>query len=238
MGTPSKKEKVGEVVLHTIEELQKIALSFIPAGPLFDGILGYYARLKQRRIIDFSGKLKEVFEENLDRKLAASDFENEDFIDVMEAVYSKVQTTQSIYKLERFRNILVKQIIEPQPEASLVFKYIKLLDNLNDVQIHILDDFRYWQGQRIINIIIAYEGDIGVNYADDYVIKRVSDKVGFDVSIAEVEYFTNELVSLGLIRNDSKVITAMGASSPQNNFQITSIGKAFLDFIENPTTSK
>lgn len=226
------KAKAGEIALSATESFQRIVLGFLPGGHVIDEFLNFRNNLKQQRVLKFSENVKKALEELTDEEIDESNFTSEDFVDIVEMIFTKVQNTKSEYKLERFRNILVKQLIDPQPEMDMIFKYVKLLDELNDVQIHILDDFRFWQGQKIISIIVAYEGEDGPKYKDDYIIKRISEKVGYDVSKSETEYFANELVSLGLVRNDSRVITAMGASSPQNNFQITQIGKRFLEFIE------
>ena len=214
------------------EKARQTIFSFIPAGPLLESFISYRSTLKQKRIIEFSESVKNALEDIGAKELDTSNLQTEDFVDLMELVFNKVINTRSAYKLERFRNILVNKIIDADKEDSLFKKYVNLLDQLEDIQILILDDFKNWKGNPIRSIIIAYEGDVGAAAQDEKIIKRISSKAGMDITKAEVEYYTNDLVNLGLVRNNAKVITAMGASSPQNNFQISPIGESFLNFIE------
>ncbi|NGF76547.1 hypothetical protein G5B10_11720 [Fluviicola sp. SGL-29] len=213
------------------ETVRQTIFSFIPAGPILEIFWSYRNNLKQKRVLDFSESIKTALEKIGEKELDSSNIQTEDFVDLMELVYVKVMSTRSAYKLERFRNILVNQIIQPNVETLLFKKYVNLLDQLEDVQILILSDFKYWLGTPIRSIVIAYAGEIALTYSDTQVIERISDSVGTDVTKAELEYYTNELVTLGLIRNNTKVITQMGSSSPQNDYQISPVGISFLEFI-------
>jgi hypothetical protein len=217
------------------EKVRQTVFSFIPAGPIFETFWSYRSNLKQKRVIEFSESVKTALEEIGGKEIHASNLQTEDFVDLMELVYLKVISTSSVYKLERFRDILVNKIVEPEKENHLFKKYVNLLDQLEDVQILILDDFKYWKGNPIRSVIIAYEGEIGAALPDDAIIERISKKAGTNVTKSEVEYYTNELVTLGLVRNSARVITAMGENSPQNNFQISPVGLLFLEFIEMNT---
>jgi hypothetical protein len=116
------KNKAGETALYTAEVLQKMVLGFMPGGHLIDGFLNYRSGLKQKRVIDFFDSFKKELEEHTGRELSNDDFNNESFVDVMDSIASKAQTTKSQYKLERFRNILVKQVTETPPETELILK--------------------------------------------------------------------------------------------------------------------
>ena len=133
-----EKSKAQDIVLQTIEEGNKLALSFMPGGAIIDSFLGYRSRLKQRRIIDFSESLKKVLEQFSGRELHGSDFEREDFVDIMESVYSAVQTTKSKIKLERLRNILARQIVYQSNENEMTIKFIQFVEQLTDTQLLIL----------------------------------------------------------------------------------------------------
>ena len=232
MDDTNKNHQYKDHVILVSEKIRQIISSYIPAGPIIEAFLSYRNELKQKRVIEFSESVKTALEEIGGKEIHASNLQTEDFVDLMELVYLKVISTRSTYKLERFRNILVNKIVEPDKEVHLFKKYVNLLDQLEDVQILILDDFKYWKGNPIRSIIIAYEGDVGAALQDDAIIERVSTKIGADITKGEVEYYTNELLNLGLIRNSTRVITAQGASSPQNNFQISPVGESFLKFIE------
>lgn len=210
---------------------QKTILGFMPGGVVIESFLNYRNDLKANRLLNFTENLKNAIEEIRGTEIDSSNFETEDFVDTMELIYSKVINTRSVLKLERFKDILVKKVIEPENSDYLFKKYITLLDQLDDIQILILSDFNDWYPQKIISIIIAYEGEVGRELKDDAIIKSISEKIDKPITKAEVEFFTNDLVNLGLIRNNAKVITAMGGSSPQNEFQISPIGQSFLEFI-------
>lgn len=232
MGKFDKNPKLKDHFEVVSESVIKTVFSFIPAGPIFDSFWNYRANLKQKRVIDFSESVKNALEEIGGNELHSSNFETEDFVDIMEAVYMKVMNTQSLYKLERFRNILVNQIIEPALETPMFMKYIQLLDQLDDAQIVLLDSFRYWEGQKINSIAVAYFGIEHNKYSGDHVMETLSQNLSRKITLAEAEYYMNELVSLGLIVNVSVSMPVVGKNSPHNNFQISIIGKSFLKFIE------
>lgn len=251
MGTPSKKERAGEVFLHTVEELQKIALSFIPAGPILDGFLGYWARLKQKRVIDFSESLKKVLEEFAGRELNANDFENEDFMDIMEIVFRMVQSTKSEYKLERYRNILYHEIVSDiSHDLSIIF--VRLLEEVEEIQLYILVEFnrrnlREIESKDLINTIF------GTELASPEQRSIVVNGQMISIAEYELQYHIDNLVAKGLLskvtktRDLSKLMPNLASTitgkipekSARNieteHFNITQIGKDFLDYIKNPS---
>lgn len=227
-----KNSKTMDQIQVASEQLVKTVFSFIPAGPILDGLLNYRNILKQKRILDFSESVKKAMEEIEGKELNASNFETEDFVDVMEAVYMRAINTRSVYKLERFRNILVNQIIDSRLETPMFMKYIQLLDQLDDAQIVLLDNFRYWEGQKIVSIAVAYLGIEHSKFTGEHVLEQLSQKLNRNVTLSAAEYYMNELVSLGLIVNSSVSMPIVGKNSPHNNYQISNIGKSFLKFIE------
>lgn len=230
------KTKAGEVAAHTVDELQKVALSFIPGGALLDGFLGFRSRLKQKRIIDFSDSLRLVLQKHLGRELTASDFENEDFIDVMESVYNEVLITQSRYKLERFRNILAKQIIAPI-EVDESLKYIQILKDLQDADLVILFEMRDTTSNSVLSVIRVLTG-MNIDYGDDSF--PIELKIGNRVQIvdsSDVEFYINRLASLGLMKKttvnqSSKVVGRIAKNRQFQSISISTMGKKFLEYIE------
>jgi len=219
----------------TTNAILQNVLSFIPGGPIFDSFWNYRKNLKQKRIIDFSESVKTAMEQISNKELHSSNFETDDFVDIIETIYMKVQNTRSNLKLEKFKNILINQIIDPHKETPLFMKFINLIDELDDLQIIILNDFREWErrNQKINNIIIAYMGHEGIKYKDEHKISRFSKTLNKDVTKAEIEYFANDLVTKHLIINDSITLTSFERTSQQNDYKISPIGKSFLEFIEN-----
>ncbi len=230
------KNKTREVATHTVDELQKLALSFIPAGVILDSFLGYWSRLKQKRVIDFSERLRDILEQHAGRELTASDFENEDFIDIMESVYSEVVRTQSAYKLERFRNILAKQIIAPI-EIDESIKYIQILRDIQDADLVILLEMKNTKMNSELSVIRILTGrDIEFG-DDDFSIQLQAGNRKFEITAGDVEFYINRLISLGLLnkRTVNMPGSVVGRKSNVKQFQslsISKMGKKFLAYIE------
>ena len=229
-------DKNGDVVYHTFDEFLKLALSFIPYGVIADSFLNYQGNLKRRRAIEFSERLKKVLEEFAGRELHANDFSNEDFVDVMEEVYKKVLTTSSKHKLERFRNILAKQIIEPI-ESHETLKFVHILGELQDVDLVILQKMKD-------NDSIAYKSNFAQLLTgseeildDDYPVALNAGGNDIEITVGDIEFYVNRLTSLGLLKLHSVQMTSSSRQkrSQVKNYQtllISKMGKKFLNFIE------
>lgn len=232
MSDLTRYRKVFEVITEASNSISKIALDGVPGGGIIKAICDFGPELRMKRSLEFLDSFQKLLEEKLGRNFYAHEIQNEDFHDLFYIVISKVQTTKSLKKKERFRNILFKQVIKPI-DGELAIKYTQIMDDLDDAQFCILSDFKEWEGEaKITSIIRAYLGDEGLKYDGNYIIEGLSNRIGKEVTIAETEYYMNRLVNLGLVNNAAKVITAMGMSSPQNNYRITPIGKAFLNHVE------
>lgn len=133
---------------HSLEVFQKMVLGFMPGGHVVDEFLNFRGNLKQKRIIDFSESVKIALEEISGKEMDSGCFTTEDFVDVFESLINKVQNTKSLYKIERFRNIMVQQIVDPI-ESHETLKFVHILDQLQDVDLVILlkmkenDDISY-----------------------------------------------------------------------------------------------
>lgn len=189
MGNLEKNSKLKDYFEVASETVMSAVFSFIPAGPILDGLLNYRNKLKQKRAIDFSEKTKKVLEEISGKELHAANFETEDFIDVMEAVYAKVVNTRSIHKIEKYRNILVNQIIEPETAADLSLKYVQFIDELSELQILLLTKSMYLYPMTILSF---FESVI----SQDNISKDLSQLY----KPSEIEFHLNDLISKGLLQ--------------------------------------
>lgn len=239
------KDKAGEVAIFTSETLQKMVLGFMFGGHLIEGVLNFRSNLKQKRILDFAERFKHVLEENLGRELDAKDFENEDFIDVFEVVIDKVQKTRSEYKLERFRNILAKQIIDPSPNRE-VESYVKLLDELGDVEIIMLSLVEITH-PRIVHRcfpqhLSKYNREVPILElgGQTKAFIRIGDEDA-PVTDVQIDYLETGLLNKGLLELDvdSEYISDLmkkgtmiePANQPKDAHHLTEFGRAFLDYI-------
>lgn len=234
------KTKAGEVANHTIDELHKVVLSFIPGGALIDGFLGFRSRLKQKRIIDFSEGLKKVLEDCAGRELTASDFETEEFIDIMEFVYGKVLSTKSQRKLEYFRNILFRQIVEPI-SVETTFTYAHILDEINEIELIFLNEVSSRLKEELTTDTFF---DIVFEPIKDNSIGRPIKLNGEQVFIQDyvMHYHLNRLESLGLLAKRKEMFSTyefrtfekIQESHEKEFIDITGIGEDFLKFVKSP----
>ena len=236
MGELKKNEKTKDVVIHTAEEFQKLALSFIPGGPVIDTFLNFRANLKQKRIIAFSGSLKDALENIAGRQLHADDFANEGLIDVMELVMSKVHSTKSIYKLDRFRNILLKQIVAPA-ELDETIKCIRILDELQDIDLHILSEMRDNDSMQHQSNFVKLLTGSDETLQDDHIIQIEIGGNTVNLIVGDIEFYVNRLTSLGLFKVRTVHMTSSNKRKRSTTKQyqtllISNMGKRFLNFIE------
>ncbi|MBL1279151.1 MAG: hypothetical protein COA33_002715 [Fluviicola sp.] len=204
MGELEKKKNTKDIILYTAEEFRKLALSFIPAGAAVNSFLDYQAGLKQKRIIDFSEKFKDVLELILGRKLHADDFTNEDFVDIMESVMGKVQSTKSILKLELFKNILLKKVVTPSLERDTLIQAVKQVDELNESQIIILGAFmnrKLTIGKISFSSIISHLNRVGLKVISTNSYGQEIEYKGEEPFISKklVIYYFNDLINRGLV---------------------------------------
>lgn len=241
MKPPAKKEKAGEVMLHTIEEINKFTLSFLPGGAILDSFLEFRARLKQKRIIEFSDSLKKALENCAGIELHSSNFETEEFIDVMELVYRKVHSTKSHNKLKYFRNILFRQIVEPiSLETTLTYTHI--LDEMNELELILIHDVSIRPVDEIMQHTIF---DILFGPENNSLRGRPIILNGEEVFTNDnmLQYHLDRLVSIGLLsKTKEKFKTTFlynageetSKSIEREFINITGAGKDFLKFIKDP----
>ena len=236
-----EKYKKDDALEHSKGEFKKLALSFIPGGGVLESVLDYQSNLKQKRIIDFSSSVHEVLSNIAGRELHARDFKNEDFIDIMESVFKKVLTTKSKYKLERFRNILVVQIVQPI-EAHESLKYVQILDELQDIDLVILSKMRDKDRMSYMsNFQKLLTGNDGL-MEDDEPVEIVAGDNTIIIAVGDIEFYVNRLISLGLLKLHTVQMASTVSRSRKvksKNYKtilISKMGKKFLDFIENGAT--
>nr|WP_319570409.1 hypothetical protein [uncultured Draconibacterium sp.] len=121
-----------------IQSITKSAFGIIPyAGTaLNELVFDYNGRIKQKRLNRFIEILAEYFNENNDVNL--DNIKTEDFNDLFEAVLRRVVTTKSELKLERFKNIIIKELKTPTKETELIDLYLDLISSLSEEEINIL----------------------------------------------------------------------------------------------------
>lgn len=243
------------------ETVRKTVFSFIPAGPVFDTFWSYRTNLKQKRVIDFSESVKKALEEISEKELHASNFETEDFVDIIEAIYMRVQSNKSTYKAERFRNILIKQVIDKPINHQLTLKYVELVSSLSDIEMLILEFIGEMRHYKVFCTMKDFCNKLAENEREENEIIINNNEINVRIANSElkitpfdVEFYVGELINKGLIyrqelmvdkRPDlisnwgdsfrflTEPITILSGETVCIVYPITGFGYTFIDFIRN-----
>ncbi|MGV3611812.1 MAG: hypothetical protein ACO1N0_12730 [Fluviicola sp.] len=252
-----EKTREKDIRYHNAEEFRQLVFAMLPvAGPILNTASGYLERLHQSRAIDFVSQFKTILEKYYKKgKIVADDFKNEDFLEIMEAVYSNVIKTKSEHKRERFRNLLARQLVMPD-EAQKGLKLVQLLNDLSDVQIILLDIIKvaypYERGFNFRSQLEIYNESMGEEpylYHDKIDLKIGNSKI--TVMDKEIEFYVNDLVVKGLINKIESIkedrvnfpaLTSTVTNRPLKNpakpkleskYTISYIGMVLLDRIQD-----
>ena len=109
------------------------------AGVFFGQIAGLRSKLKINRVENFVVELGKYMES----KNVSLDWENvnsEDFGDFFEEILMKISRTSSKKKLERFKLLVMGQIVSPI-SYNYILRFSELVDKLQDLQIDILTTY-------------------------------------------------------------------------------------------------
>ena len=129
----TKMEKK-EIIVSTVKSL----FGAVPYGgtALNELFFEYNGRIKQKRLNRFIEILAENFTE--DSEINIDNIKTEDFNDLFEAVLKRVVQTKSELKLNRFKDILIKELNSPTKETELIDVYLDLITTLSEEELVIL----------------------------------------------------------------------------------------------------
>ncbi len=222
---------------HLSELTQKHILKLFPGGEIVEDILNYQSELNKKRTVGFVNDLINKILDEYGNDLSFEDLKNESFSDLLNRVLQKIQNTNSEFKKNRFRDILILKF-EIKSEDLLFEKFVDLLDKVNDIQIIILkelsenDQFKFGVGaHKGTEIIKSYIDKIERKVRNRSFIEFLAFYCSKDKK-SENEFFILELASLGLIKT---VPSKGGFDSYQRSqspkYMNTEIGEKFLSFI-------
>src|SRR5690554_304947 len=211
----SDKEAKGEIVRKGFEALVG---GLIPGYGVLTSMVNFYADIKRERVLqfldEFSIALGAITDKTQEEILAICT--TEDFIDILDAVIQKVHMTKSELKIERFKNLLLKQVVDPEPDY-LMSKYVGLIHELNDIQVCMLKRINNQSLEKdksiSLHFYLTYFGEYVVDNTDSIVIESVlsttynTDSIVIEltaektvnVNCHELQLYLNNLVSLGLV---------------------------------------
>jgi hypothetical protein len=212
-------EKRSQQVEDIFNEIQGYLIGKLPYGSEINLLLNARTNIRKNRLNRFFESFREELEKIYGKPLDSDRITSEEFLDVMEAIMIRVQSTKSSYKVERFRNILLKQAINPI-DYQLALKYVQVIDELTDVQMIMLGtftDFNSIRSYRDFGHLIwkKYNSEENAKNFDfnDFTIEQ--DELVIPVNYKELKFYSSDLIAKGLIenRNEDKL------SIPNMKFQ-------------------
>lgn len=105
-------------------------------------IFEYNGRIRQKRLTHFLEILSNYFTEDSEANI--ENIQTEDFNDLFESVLKRVVTTKSTLKMERYRDILIKELRNPTKESELIDIYLDLISSLSEEELIILFHHRHF----------------------------------------------------------------------------------------------
>jgi hypothetical protein len=209
-------------VEFSIGKLRDLALNLIPAGDFVKSLIDFRIDLQKERTIHFMELLQKDFERFLSTggEIQENKIFNEHFIDCFETIWRKVIITKSEEKIRYYKNILFRQMLEPD-EYNSFLKLLTYVDKLNDIQIFILskvyrgtqesnalinslDQYKYFKGRirgfdSIETEIPEVQHTLDVIRRHQEIIKRSVAQLNGDKD--EIIFYIFELLNFGFIRD-------------------------------------
>lgn len=220
----SEKEKRGEVALSIAQSFQKMVLGFMPGGHVVDEFLNFRSKLKQERVLQFSESLSQALTQFSDNEIDESNFTTEAFVDIFDNVIKEVQLTNSAIKLERFKKIVVKQIVEPELYTEIQ-RYLLVVQEMNDIECELLEGIS--KNTRLLMRSSVKQIISEAGFDDKIVNMRIADDT-IEISEGAILFHVNRLISLGLVK--TSIVNALGKRNIET-LSLSEFGESFLKFI-------
>ncbi|MDK8643461.1 hypothetical protein [Niallia taxi] len=219
-----------EVLINTGVSISKSVLGAIPyVGSLLSEIFfDYRGRLKQERINSFIEDVQQYLISQVDEQEIDMDhIRSEQFGDLFESIIYKVSQNSQKDKINRFKLILINQMIAPyQTDYSETF--LDIVSKINEKQIEILNIYRKVQEGEIINEDSLMERTL-LNANHEIKTSDFRTPQYFNLEKDVYMFYVQDLVSKSLLLDDS--INRLG-TKPYDILEITAFGIEFLRFIE------
>lgn len=201
----SEIEKRNQKVEDYLGEFRSYLINKIPLfGDELNLIFNARSNIRKERILKFFEKFREEMQRIHGKPLEEDDITSEEFIDVMEAVMARVQTTKSEIKLEYYKNILINQILNKSANAILLNKIVQTVDELNELQLLLIHSIRNYKHKgefpTLYDVVVFFGTNnfhIRISKDDELPANVESDQV---MESGIFIYFIEELVSKGIIK--------------------------------------
>ncbi len=240
-----------ELGFSIIKFLSTTSLLPQPQSLLSSGIefYEYRGRVKQNRINKFIESLQNYLETSgLNKKIDFELINEEEFTDLLEAVFLRVSRTKSIEKLDRFKLIIAKSLVASN-SLNYLETFLDLIADLHEKEIEILQKHYEIYSELTRESLITENNSIKIQLreeAEKHFKGEANEKKELKQKLSEFEKFRNaktykitegeynffiqDLASKSLLVDYG--IGAIGVDS-YDLMEVTEYGKYFLEFIQS-----
>jgi hypothetical protein len=214
-----------------------VTLQLIPyvGGALNQMTFGYLSSLQMKRIENYLVKLSEYLQSSEMQKKVLDQVSNylssDDGKEFFYLNLEKVAKTRSEEKLKLFRNMLLNQSSEYKTfSLDTAEEFLNILESIRFESIQVLEFLANYKEANPQKRNIIDGGSVTEDIEDkksDYIGQL---KIEFDFSKDELNYFHQQLITNGLVVDNS--IGFVGGN-PLEKFRITKMGELFLDYIKD-----
>ena len=211
-------------------------LQLIPyiGGALNQMTFGYLSSLQMKRIENYLVKLSEYLQSGAMQKEVLDEIgdylNSEDGKEFFYLNLEKVAKTRNEEKLKLFRNMLLNQSSGYKTfSLDTAEEFLNILESIRFESIQVLEFLARYKEANPQKRNIIDGGSVTESIEDDKETDYLSQlKVKFGFSSDELNYFHQQLITNGLVVDDS-----MGyvGGKPLEKFRITKMGELFLEYI-------
>ena len=230
----SENKKKNEIAHQVSDTLMQTVFGFIPGGHAIEAFVNFSANLKQTRILNFMESFKTHLDSLLEEELKLEDITNEEFVDVLELILNKVQSTKSAYKLEKLRTILAKQIIAPS-DAQESVNYINIVNQLEEIELILLHKVHEEPEFRLLLQYLPSKAILSEEGKETHLKIRMGTET-IEIEYSDANYHVHKLVSMGLLlRREHTSFSLSGKKSVRNRknefISLSPIGERLILYI-------
>jgi hypothetical protein len=221
------------VLKETGKSVLKGCFGLIPyVGAALDEVaFEYRGRVYQNRLNRFIEALADYMGSARGEDIDYSRLKSEEFGDIFESIVRRVLLTGSEEKIQRFKKILVQEMMKNTKPSDFKETYLDIVSRINENQIRILNEYRKAQ-ESVQDESIGERGVI-----DGGGVVRTLPKLSphrhaeyYDLSKSEYLFYVQDLVSKSLLVDDG--MGRSGGYDPYEVLEITPFGVEFLRYIE------
>jgi len=194
----------------------------------------FRGRVYQNRLNRFIELLAEymssVRADDIDFRRLTSD----EFGDIFELIIRRVLQTGSEEKIQRYKRILVQEMMKTANPSDFKETYLDIVSRINEKQIHILSEYRKaHKGGITQDEAIVERGVIDGGNADNTPSKLSPHRYAeyYDLLESKYLFYVQDLVSKSLLVDDG--MGRFGGYRPYELLEITPFGVEFLRYIED-----